>query len=262
MEIEKLLLSWDEFKNTEFSTPYTFNIQKGTQELEYFGSGHLYDPANPGLEAIEERWSNFLARHSPDEIIVVIERHFKKIRETKEDNIRIAGESGLISFLAAARTIPTICFEPSREKVLNELHRRGRSKEILFYHEMAEMALQWHQMTEKPSFEEYMHVYFDRFKDNFDWPGFDFSLEHARTIHSELFNADLDENDKRFFYDIIDPAQTTCIINEISREVDTFRDSAVVKGIVEEWHKGKSIFVVYGSGHAVIQERALKELLK
>lgn len=95
-----------------------------------------------------------------------------------------------------------------------------------------------------------------------EWNDFDFSIENLYKIHTTLLNTPFNPSDRKFFYDIINPAQKNTVINQISQDEDVVRGTAIVKGIIGEWEKGKSIFVVYGSRHSTIQEQALKTLLK
>lgn len=88
------------------------------------------------------------------------------------------------------------------------------------------------------------------------------SAEEVKVLFAKEFGVSLNLNDRKFFYDQVDPSQNNSVFNEISREADVIRDSTIVENILKLWNEGKSIFIVYGSAHAVNQERVLRELCK
>lgn len=259
-EIKLLLLSWDEYNKKEFQIPYIYSIKNNKQELLYVGSQHCYDPKDNEFEIIRKEWDKFYKRNKDKEMIVIVEGGIWPIEKSAEDAIIKDGEMSFVTFLAYQDGVSTICLEPQRDEVFNELAKEhGRDK--VFYQRIAQVVLQWNTLIEKPNFEKYLVYFMEKDKKESNWNDFDFSLEHFYKIHKDLFDTDFKPTDRKFFYDIINPSQKNTVINQISRDEDVVRDTAIIKGIMEEWQKGKSIFVIYGSGHAVIQERALRALL-
>ena len=57
------------------------------------------------------------------------------------------------------------------------------------------------------------------------------------------------------------PAIWQTVINELSREVSIARDVYIIEKIREYWLKGFNIFVVYGSGHAIIEEPDIRNIV-
>ncbi|MEN9605018.1 MAG: hypothetical protein RJB39_703 [Candidatus Parcubacteria bacterium] len=94
-----------------------------------------------------------------------------------------------------------------------------------------------------------------------EWADFDFSLEAMKKVHTEFFGIPFDQNDGRFFYNLIDPTQSKTIFNKISRITSEIRDRYIVKEIEKYVHQGYSVFVQYGASHAVMQEPLLREIL-
>lgn len=261
MDIVNLLLSWDEYNQKKFDVPYVYSIKKDGQELVYMGTRHCYNSKDEEFEKIRKEWKEFYYRNRDREMIVVVEGGVRPIEESEEKAIIKGGEMTFITYLAHQDKVSTICFEPMRGEVFEEVGKK-HSREKVFYQRMAQIALQWNTLTEKPEFEGYIHHFMERDEKESNWNDFDFSFDNLKKIHRELFDTEFNPTDRDFFYTIINPSQKNTIINEISRDEDVVRDTAIVKGIIGEWQKGKSIFVVYGSGHSVIQERALKKLLK
>lgn len=261
-KIKSLLLSWDEYNQKEFDVPYIYYIKNTTQELMYLGTRHCYDPKDEEFEIIRKAWNEFYERNKGKDIIVIIEGGVRQVEKSEEEAIIKGGEMAFIVYLASQDGVSADCFEPTRGEVFGELEKI-HTREKIFYQRMAQVVLQWNTLTEKPSsFEKYIGYFIEKDKRESDWNDFDFSLENLYKIHFTLFDTDFNSSDRQFFYNIINPAQKNTVINQISRDEDVVRDTAIVKGIISEWEKGKSIFVVYGSGHSIIQEKALKTLLK
>jgi hypothetical protein len=80
-------------------------------------------------------------------------------------------------------------------------------------------------------------------------------------IHGRLFNTQFESRDKDFLSSILDPRLETSIINKISAFDDSgLRDNYILDEIDKYWKKGLSIFIIYGSSHAVMQEPVLRSL--
>ncbi len=259
MKIEKLLLTWDEYNQKgHFEIPYAYLIQGDNQVLSYFGARHSFDPQDPQFNQIETLWNDMTAHYPNDKMVAVIEGGLMNNEYERDEYITRAGESGLLIYLAKKADIEIKYLEPSKG-LLNDLTDRY-SKEEIFYHQMAQRALQWNKLTRKPSFEEYTVQFLKKLQDETGWNDFDFSMNHLKKIHNDIFHVTFDENDRAFFQSIVTPTNDDTVINKISRDMNVVRDTAIVQGILDEWQKGKSIFIVYGASHAVIQERALKAL--
>lgn len=260
MEIEKLLLTWDEYNQKgHFEIPYTYLIQGDNYAISYFGARHSFDPHDPQFEQIEKLWNEMTAHYPREQMVAVIEGGLMNNEYERDEYITRAGESGLLIYLAKKAGVEIKYFEPSKG-LLNDLTQHY-SKEEIFYHQMAQRALQWNKLTRKPNFEEYTIQFLKKLQSETDWDDFDFSMEHLKKIHTNIFATVFDESDRAFFQSIGTPTNDNTTINKISRDIDIVRDTAIVQGVLDEWQKGKSVFVVYGASHAVIQERALKALI-
>ncbi len=260
-KIIPLLSTWDEQRENRYPIPYIYSIQSNVQEFVYFGSRHSYDPKDAMFETLRKEWNEFYDRNKDREMVVLVEGGVRAVKASEEEAVLKGGEMAFITFLAHERTVPTDSFDLVKADIFDELAKKYDAEKV-FYERMAQVVLQWNTLVEKPAFDNYMKYYMDKEGQESAQTDFDFSLDNFKKIHTELFNREFDETDRTFFYNIIDPAQKNTIMNQISRDEDALRDTAMVQGIVGEWQKGKSIFAVCGSGHVVIQERALKALLK
>lgn len=64
-----------------------------------------------------------------------------------------------------------------------------------------------------------------------------------------------DVEKKKLLYSLSDPYS-----NPVSASSSVFRDVSIFAAIQKYWAQGKDIFIVYGSGHAIVLEKALQNL--
>ena len=73
----------------------------------------------------------------------------------------------------------------------------------------------------------------------------------------EMFNAvtdkPFDPRARSVLYNLSDPSA-----NPVSSASGLFRDISLMSAITTAWNAGKDIFALYGSGHAIVLENALK----
>lgn len=136
------------------------------------------------------------------------------------------------------------------------------TKDQIQYYYFARVVHQWNRRNPKPDFEEYVSRFLENDKHKTDWIDYDFSIENMKKVHEKLFNTAFDENDTRFFYNAVNPVELTYVTNSYSREMGINRDTFIVKTLIDEWNKGNSLFVVFGSGHALTERKALEKFLQ
>lgn len=178
--------------------------------------------------------------------------------ETDKETIKRYGEPAFVKGLAIGAGLEYISPEPTKEEMNNFIKDKFSEEEIVYY-KVAQQSLHYTNMQNKPSEEEFLQRRIDndikQFTDKYKTP------EDIKVLHKKLFGTDFDLNDRNFFYEIANPALFKSRFNELAREKDILRDSKIVESIVEYWNKGYSVFVVYGSGHIIIQEPALEKFL-
>jgi len=167
---------------------------------------------------------------------------------------------GLVTFLAHQKQIEKICPEPPPKIVYSELQKHFARDEIQYYY-FARSCWQWARMNKTTGFESYITGCLKQDAKDSDWTDYDFSFEHMKQIQKTIFGLNFNINNSDFFKKIIDPTKNETVINKVSRfEDEGLRDMHIVEVIEKYWNQGKSIFVIYGSTHAVIQEPVLKTL--
>src|SRR3990167_4211459 len=92
------------------------------------------------------------------------------------------------------------------------------------------------------------------------WSKLDLSIDKLIDLYKRIigkkFNKDESQNH------LINPNKTETIINKLSTAHSDLRELNIVSEIEKYWKEEKSIFVVLGSGHLIIQKPALKNILK
>jgi hypothetical protein len=263
-KIRSLLSSYDEWETLgDKLRPYVFKIEKGTQILTYIGATHSRNPLDVQFEIIEKEWGSFLEVNSSSKLVLV-EGGLRPISLTKEGSIIENSEAGFVTFLAEQKNLEVMCPEPDRGEERKELLKYFTKEEIQYYY-FARVLPSWFEKKKVKdiSLHEQLEKYKQGLKEGIDdsWSGFDFSIEHMKIIHKNIFHEEFDENNIDFIKKVINPTTEYSIINKVARASSIYRDLSIVSSIVNQWEQGKSLFVVMGFAHAVIQEKALRQLL-
>ena len=83
-----------------------------------------------------------------------------------------------------------------------------------------------------------------------------------RLLHQSIFGAEFNDKDIDFIKKVINPTTEFSVNNRVAQASSIYRDTTIVSKILEYWNQDRSLFVVFGLAHAVIQEPALREILK
>jgi len=259
---KKLLLSFEEYSAIMHEHPYFYSIESNKQILYYFGAEHSKDIFHSQFEILEEKWNDFLNKTNPKKRMVFFEGKVDaKQLVTLEDSIKKYGESGAIVFWANQSNVPSHRPEPDIkieiEKLLDDF-----TKDEIFYFYLGRAIGHWqHGMVMQKDFDKFLCFNIERYKTILDWEDFVFSFETFKRIHKQIFGKELDLNDKNLLRKSTSPTIKGTVFNEIARESSTIRNIFMLDQIEEKWQKGYSIFIVYGSGHAVMQEDVIRSLV-
>lgn len=258
MDIQKHLLSWEEYNKVEFSTPYIFRIEKDTQSLVYIGAKHSFDPEDKQFGMIREEFEKF-SKAEGTKVVVLEGGDGWETEETEEETIKRYGEPAFTKQLAMKAGIEYISPEPTKTEMDDFIKTKFTEEEIVYY-TIAQQSLHYKNMRVKQDKDDFIQTRINndikRLSDKYTTP------EDIKKLHKKLFNTDFDLNDEGHFYEIVNPAMFKGRFNELARERNILRDTKIVQSILDYWNRGYSVFVVYGSGHALIQEPALKEFAK
>jgi hypothetical protein len=270
------IMTIDEYSQVEHEVPYVFEIKTDNEQLTYFGSPHVRDPKDPTFSKIEEAFK----KTNPDVVFVEAfsgrsmsdEKFMKRINDTsREDVIKMAGESGFAVKLANEKGIEWVCPEPSDSDLYNHLVSEGFSQEEIFAFEFLNILPAYNRQTNKEElfkngFKDFVAPSINKFRDSTNWDEFDYSYENATHIIEKVLGETIDIEKFSDADKFLDPIRREnsdgTTFNKISRVQIVFRDKIIVTKIAETLKVHKNIFIVYGNSHAVMERPALEELTK
>lgn len=240
----------------EGSSPYFYKITNNKQWLYFVGAKHTYDPDNFQIPVILKLWKEFSHKTNDKNCIALVEGGKPPVPRSLDEGIKKYNGSGLLVYLAEKEDIESISPEPGWINEIEELLKEFTKEEIM-YHDFARTMAQWNRLKEKPDHKDYVKHYMDRNKKKLGWKDFDFSFDNFVRIHDENHDHKFDKENFDCFNKDSSPFHSP-----LSAASNKIRDTFMVEKIIKLWEEGKNIFTIYGSGHAITQEPALKKLLK
>lgn len=245
-----------ELDKKNFQYPYFYKILKDNQILFFVGPHHTFKRDHQ-IDKLDEYWSEFISETKKNNCAVMIEGGIRPIETSPDLALQKHGEPGHIAFLASREGIPVYSPEPDERLEILEL-LKNFSKEEIEYYRFARMVLQWNKLSPKPDFNKYIQLgHLDKDKAKLGWDDFDFSVTNLIGIHNKKYDHLFDsEKCERCVYNSSNPSS-----NPVSDASGIIRDENIVSETKRFWDEGYSLFIVYGSGHAIVCESALKKLL-
>jgi len=264
------IMTFEEYENRHHETPYVYELEDGEKKLTYFGAEHSRDPENPQFKRLEQEFRKIQPQLIFVEGIEDMEGFIKKeLENIKESEIAAVigkyGEKGLAIKLAIKAGVEFQSPEPNEEEQVANLLEQGFSQEDIFAHYVYFNAEQYQYHGGEPS-EEILESIIKKFKADFDWTDFDFSLGHLKQIWQRLWPDRADPLD--FNFSRLDPVKreanlgTWTVVNEINSQRNIFRDQFMMEKIKQALENVNRLFIVYGASHAYMQEPALRKLFE
>ncbi len=270
-EAKKKILSPQEytahpFANHEKGDTYVYQVEGGGKKVFFFGANHTNDPAHPMFAEIEkafkaahpdlvyiEGWQG-LAQAEPRVRGMVAEKTFE---EAKKE-----GEPFFTLKLAIDSNVAFASPEPTPLQQTTHLEAKGFSRRDIFFFYTYRQIAQYQRESAAVSDEEckkYLQRFFESMRRRSGWDSSELTV-----FEQKLFD-ELDVSDDQKYADSVDPmpweGRPQTVYNDISRSLGRLRDEYILERITEDLKVHKSIFVVYGSGHAVVLEPAPRALL-
>ena len=112
----------------------------------------------------------------------------------------------------------------------------------------------------KPNFEQSAQRWCDSQVQKDIWKGVEISLPRLKDLYKKIVGEDFNESENP--NDLVNPNRTGSAINKIARAQSDLRDANILSEIENYWNEGKSMFVIFGRGHLVIQRPALELVIK
>lgn len=262
MDISTLLLPRDKYAEMEQKYGYgptMFEIKNDKQVLFYFGANHSRNPADPQYPALRKYWNEFLeATRDRDRIVLVEGRLRPLMKEDEEKAITNGAEGSLITLFAHKTNISVACPDLNDDELIKRLPNLNKDEVLLYWFLSWLNNFQKH-VDPKPNFEKSAKIWCENQKARKIWEGTEISLPKLKELYKKIIGKDF--NEKENLNDLVNPNKTKTPINRIARVQSDLRDANIAAEIVRHWNEGRSIFVVFGCGHLIIQEPALRKLL-
>ena len=240
--------------------PSMFEIENDKQLFFYFGANHSRNPADPQYPALREYWHRFLKETEGKDRIVLIEGSLRPVEKDEETAITNGGsEGGFITFLARKAGVPIACPDLSDEELIKLLPYQDKNEVLLYWFLSWLNNFQKHAEP-KPDFEKSAKIWCERQKKKQMWKDIDISLPRLKELYKQILGKDF--NEKENPNNLVNPNLTDTKINKIARAQSDLRDYKIASEIERYWNEGKNIFVVFGQGHLIIQEPALRAVLR
>ena len=237
---------------------FTFEINNDKQRLFYFGANHSLDPDNSQYLALRKYWEQFLKMTGRNRLVLV-EGTLRGLAKDEETAIKSGAEGNFITLLAHQAGVPVACPDISTEEFIKIRPDISMDGAILL------IFLRWvdsfgRRAEPKPNFTESFKKWIESQNKKELFKDVSISLERFKGLYKKYIGKDFNEKEDQNY--LINPNNTGTIVNETAREHSDAREIKIVSEIEKYWKERKNIFVVFGSGHLIIQRPALESLLK
>lgn len=269
-EAKKLILTPEEYVLHPFSQgngedSYVVKITANGKHLTYFGSTHTNNPDHPVFKEIEDAFREA----SPDFVYVEGMEHIngdpsrarERVARMSLTEAKMRGESTFALKLAVDAGIPFESPEPRHRTEIEHLVRSGFSRIDVFNFYMYRVIAQYQRQHEVRSPEDctkYLMPFLKWFETESQWPA-----EELEVFERALLGS-LDTNDESYTT-LVDPMpwmeRPRHVTNEIAASSSQFRNEFALERIAAGLKEHNRLFAVYGSGHAVELEPALRAVV-
>jgi hypothetical protein len=229
--------------------PYILRIDRSGGALLYFGAAHSFDPADLQNAKIEQEWRAF----APD--IAFTEGGQPPIASSRDEAVRSAGEPGLVRFLAARDNVPTTTMDPSLAQqlaALSKAYSREQIKLFFVLRAVSQYVSRQGKTDVAKESERVLRVFSAT-------PGLGVSprtIDELGAAYARFFPQAGGPEDVQSEW--FDPVKSGTFLNDISRELNNYRDEFTLRLIVQHVSDGQRVFAVVGGSHVIMQEPALR----
>ena len=229
------------------------DYEAGDSRLVFFGAKHTSEQDSEQWTQLEERWYGFMVHDNPSKLLIFEKLDAGRDDLSKEEMIAKHGESGYAVWLAKQKGVDFESPEPDRVKEIEFLKSKGHTEESIMTYYIGRQMHQWARQDKdlEPDWQKYAKYTVEKYNSLGCW-SHELSLEKVLEWFKQSQGAELDVGDIKQLYDVSDPSQ-----NPVSADSGGYRDVALKDAIEDNVKKGKDVFVVYGSGHAIRLEPAL-----
>lgn len=259
---QNLLMGIEEYNKTWHETPYVFSLNSNGQFLFYFGCDHTQNPNDKQFKEIKIFWHEFLSKTNKQSCIVFIESsQLPAITGNENEIIKKFGERGFIVWLAEKEKIPFYYPELQINEEAEMLSKKFPKKLIIYFYFIRSVN-SWIRNKQSGDFQKILRQAASACQQRISWQDVSYSVEDLQKVHEEIFKAPLSLANRETIERASAPIYHDSIINDIARESSYIRNITVLEKIEKFWKIGKNLFILYGASHAVMQEKAIRNLVK
>lgn len=253
----------ENLKMGRYPASYIYWIKSPKQTLFYFGAKHVFvNSKDFQLDILKHYFSEFLNITGKRNCVVVIEGLKRRVvPDATEEEEKKRGEMQFSAFLAEKAGIEHICVEPPTDYEMSLLDKEFSQEEIMTYYFIRSIQ-NWIRRGKDIPFDDYTKRVLDKYKDESGWVNFDFSIDNILRSYKQIVGEEFNYDNKDLIEHLENPYHTDNIVSKVSRRSGEIRDEYIVSELTKMWNDGKNIFTVYGLNHAIVQEPALRSLLK
>ncbi|TSC69942.1 MAG: Uncharacterized protein CEO12_647 [Parcubacteria group bacterium Gr01-1014_46] len=239
--------------------PLMLEIENEKQVLFYFGANHSKEPKNAQFPILRQYWEKFLKKTKDEERIILVEGGLRPLAKNEELAIVQNSEGGFITYISNESNTMIASPDLNQNDILLRFPEINKD-ELLLYFFMSHVD-SYHRISDpKPDFGDFFENWAKYQRTREVWLGLEISLEYLTELYKSVMDKEFNQNESQ--NDYINPNNSGTRINKLARKISDARDENIINEIEKYWKEGKSIFVVFGSGHLIIQEPALRALLK
>jgi hypothetical protein len=248
------VMSWEQYSSLHVDWPYVATFDPaGSGELLYFGARHTYAPADPQLEMIESAWRTF----RPD--IALTEGGHPPIEKSCGEAVRKYGEPGFVRCLAARDDVPTTSLDPTLAEEVAALRTRFPRERIKLFFVLRGVS-QYVQRSGTDGVDAETTRVLGFYADTPGLSGAPHTVSQVQAAYEVAFPGHGRYSSVRPGW--FDPVRGDTFLNAISRASSDYRDTYVVRRLAAHLERGERVFAVMGGSHVVMQEPALRAMLK
>ena len=238
--------------------PYLIKATLNNQTMTFFGCRHSNDVDDGQNEAIEKEWRLFM-KNKNNHKIAFCEGGLRPLEVDRSSAIKKYSEPGLLKWLAQRDNITIISPEPNNTMEIDYLlSQKFKIEEIMTYYFGRQM-YQWFMRDYKnnPNWQYYAESRISSYAKVDSLYGSNLTLQNVLKMYQSVVGTSFKETDEKRLHEISAPTS-----NAVAAASGLYRDISLYFAIEEAWKNGSDIFSLYGSGHAIILEKALLLLAK
>ncbi len=178
--------------------------------------------------------------------------------KTREEAIREGADNGTAAWLAQQAGVQCVSPEPKRAEEIESLKTDyGYSEDKIMAYYLGRQMGQWFRYDHEKgkTLEEYVEDVVGSYKKAYPWQN-EYTTESVTQLVEAVTGKRLAEGTPEDYAKIADPS-----MNKISSDCSHIRDLSIFRAVRRAWDQGKDVFCVYGSGHAIVMEPALRKLI-